>query len=139
MSQESIDYGISAMRDPETGDVYMDKDGNFTMLSGEDVLRQECLVALLTIRGEEPFDTEYGFPLRDVIVKVDLVDMETAIKSAIHSTLKSERVPFLHEARVIEISGEDGILTVNIMITSINNISYNLALGVDKLFQSDMG
>ena len=134
----TVDFGRAAMRDPETGDVYIDRDGSIITLEGEDVVRQECIVALLTIRGDEVIDTEYGFPLLDAMKNPFNVEWKTLIKSSLLSTLSPGKIPMLEEIVILDIRNDDGTVLINIVIKSINKVETQINLGVDELFQSNL-
>jgi hypothetical protein len=136
MSQQLTDFGKAVLRDPETGDVYVDQDGNYVTIEGEELFRQACVIAMETVRGEELIDSEYGFPLLDAMKNIDNIDPETAIKLAIYETLTRTRIPMIKDVYVGEINNDgDGKWEVPIVIKSIRDKDTNISIGVDTLFQ----
>jgi len=133
----NIDLGTTPLRDPEGGDIYVDKDGNMVTIEQEEVFRQECIVALSTIRGEEAIDRSYGLPLPDMMKRVKNIPPETVIRMAIMDCLNNERIPMISESSVVYIRPEeDGNWKVGIIATSVNNNTFDIPLEVERVFQS---
>ena len=124
MSLTRTDFGKVVARDPRTGDVYLDKDGNLVTIEGLDLVIQECRVALESMRGEDIFDNDWGFPLMDVLNNPWNLVPELLITQAITETLSPEKIPILDYVEVTNIkesSDEEGEWYVEILIRSINN------------------
>jgi len=125
MSQERLDFGKAVRRDPRTGDIYVDKDGNLIDIESLKLVVQECRVALESIKGEDPFDVEWGFPLLDVLNNPWNLAAEILIPQAILETLNPSTIPFLDYVEItgmaenIDEEGE-GAWNVEILIRTIN-------------------
>jgi len=124
MSLTRADFGTAVKRDPRTGDVHVDRDGNLITIEGITLAIQECRVALESIKGEDIFDMEWGFPLLDVINNPWNVAPEILIPQAIIETLAPERIPLLDYVEVTNLHegiGEDeGQWSVEVLIRTIN-------------------
>ena len=133
-----VDFGIAVLRDPRTNDVYVDEDGNLITITKEELFQQECKVAMQTMRGEEPLDILYGFPLSTVIRNEYGLDRFTLFNTAIISTLNMKRINMLLESRLLnlEYSEDEGLVKLDIEITSINGNDSRIAMEVELPFQS---
>ena len=133
-----VDFGIAVLRDPRTNDVYVDEDGNLITITKEELFQQECKVAKQTMRGEEPLDILYGFPLSTVIRNEYGLDRFTLFNTAIISTLNMKRINMLLESRLLnlEYSEDEGLVKLDIEITSINGNDSRIAMEVELPFQS---
>ena len=140
----TLDYGTVPLRDPRTGELYIEQDGTVAMIEGEDLFVQECRVALDTWRGEEVFDSMYGFPVNFVRKNPNMMELKTLLKSAVLETLDPERIRTLYEAVVVDVQyqGENleeeliGVWKVKISLQSINMNTSDMTLGVDAPFQA---
>jgi hypothetical protein len=140
----TLDYGKVPRRDPRSGDLAIDIDGNVMMLEGEELFVQECHVALDTWRGEEILDDGYGFPVNFVRKNPNMMEITTLLKSAVLETLEPQRINTLSEAYVdsVQYAGIDGeedllgVWNIGMTLVSINNNNSKLNIGVDAPFQS---
>lgn len=133
-----VDFGKAPMRDPETGDIYLDKDGNVLYVEDEELLLQECKVALETMRGEEVYNLRYGFPIREVVKNPFNIDTETLIRNAVLDTLQTRYINCLDNAEVVDIQEDDGTWSVVVVLRSVNGNITNTAMEVDVPFQQSM-
>lgn len=133
-----IDFGTAPLRDPETGDIYLDKDGNVLYVEDEELLLQECKVALETLRGEEVYNLRYGFPMRQAVKNPFNIDTETLIRNAVLDTLQTKYINALDRAEVTDIQEDDGIWSVVVVLRSVNGNITNAAMEVDVPFQQSM-
>lgn len=126
-----IDLGKTPLRNPRTGDIYRDEDGNVIMIENDELAMQECKVALETIRGEERYDDDYGFPLYDVIKNSYNLDSETLVRSAVLGTLTGGKVSSIQDADMGSMEYDDGVYYVDIIISTVNGVSLNLPFEVN--------
>lgn len=126
-----VDLGKTPLRNPRTGDIYRDEDGNVIMIENDELAMQECKVALETIRGEEQYDEDYGFPLYDVIKNSYNLDSETLVRSAVLDTLSGGKISSIHDADVGAMDYDDGIHYVDVLISTVNGVSISLPFEVN--------
>jgi len=133
-----LDFGKTPLRNPRTGDLYVDEDGNIPMIEGSELATQECIVALETVRGEEVFDDSYGFPLYDLIKNPTRLEIESLVKTCVLSTLDTQHINTIEKASIADMRYEDGTITVRVILTTINGMTSDMTFGVDSPFQMNM-
>lgn len=129
----TVDVGKTMLRNPRTYDVYVDKDGNMIDVERLELVKQVCEVAMSTVKGEVPLDTEYGFPLNDMLLNIQSMDPHTLIKTSVLECLNRQNIPEIFEADVIGVKkneDESGIYDVAIQVETINGDIIQLGMEV---------